>query len=301
MKIAPFFRLLFAAAALTATAASAQPAAPAPEKELLIVDFFNRIREIPAPYTETLRGHVLDGFAARGRHRLLDAEASRVLAATAPGTGITDPATAEADMAALLAARAPEAVALGARYLVSGTLAAYRFDHVDLPPAASGKPPRPGFKAAFRVILSGLDLKLGTRLPDEAFDLTASAPAATDADLAALARIRGSLEYYIDRNFKFETQILELCPADRKGRLRELYIHSGTAMGVKRGDLFLVYEEVPVGGVITRQKVGRLRVTDAANPEVARCKVAKGDDEIARAFAAGRTLICVSDGKAFGY
>lgn len=297
MKIVPFLCLL-----LTATAAAtAQPAAPAPEKELLVVDFFNRIREIPASYTETLRGHVLEAFAVRGRHRLLDAGSSRILAASAPGTGLTDPATAEADMAALLAFRAPQAADLGARFLVSGTLTAYKFEHVDLPPAAAGKPPRPGFRATFRVVLSALDLKLGERLPDEAFDLMATAPAATDADLAALARIRGSLEYYIDRNFRFETQILELCPPDRKGRLRELYIHCGTEMGVRQGDLFLVYEEVPVGGVMTRRKIGKLRVNDAQNTEAARCKVTKGDAEIARAYAAGLPLICVSDGKAFGF
>ena len=72
-------------------------------------------------------------------------------------------------------------------------------------------------------------------------------------------------------------------------------------MGVKPGDLFMVYEEVPIGGVMTRQKVGRLRVNDVENPDVARCKVTKGDAEIAGAFGAGRGLICVSDGKAFGF
>lgn len=297
MKIVHLLCLLLAAA----PAATAQPAVPAPEKEIVVIDLFNRIREIPAPYAQTLRGHVLDAFAQRGRHRVIDAETSRILTATTPGTGLTAPETAEAEMAAQLAARAPQAAELGARYLVSGTLTAYKFEHVDLPPASAGQPPRPGFRATFRTVLSGIDLKLGKRLPDEAFDLTATAPAAADADLAALARIRGQLEYYIDRNFRFETSILDLLPADRKGRLRELYIHSGTSMGVKKGDLFLVYEEIPVGGVFTREKIGRLRVSDAENPDAARCKVTKGDEQIARAFAAGRKLICVSDGKAFGY
>lgn len=50
-----------------------------------------------------------------------------------------------------------------------------------------------------------------------------------------------------------------------------------------------------------RQQVGRLRVNDVENPDVARCKIAKGEDEIAEAFRAGRGLICVSDGKAFGF
>lgn len=274
---------------------------PAPEKETVIVDFFFHNRAIPAVYAETLRREVLAAFVNRGRLNVVDAEASRELSATVPGTGVTTPETAAEDMTAFLELRAPQAAARDARYLVSGTIVNYKFEHVQLPSTDSKKPPRQGFKATFGVMLSGLDLQLGERLPDESFTLTASAPAATDADLAALARIRGSLEYYIDRNFKFETLILELCPPDKKGRVRELFIHSGSQMGVKQGDLFMVYEEVPIGGVITRQKVGRLRVTDVQNPDVARCKIAKGDEEIVAAFHAGRGLICVSDGKAFGF
>lgn len=284
---------------LAAIPGSAQ--VPGPEKETVLIDFFSHNRIVPAPYAETLRNHVLAGFAARGRLNILDAEASRSLTATLPGMGLTTPETAAEDMTAFLELRAPQAAGAGARYLISGSIVNYKFEHVELPATDSKKPPRQGFKATFAVVLSGLDLKLGERLPDEPFTLTASAPVAADADLAALARIRGSLEYYIDRNFKFETLILELCPPDKKGRIRDLYIHSGTQMGVKQGDLFLVYEEVPIGGVVTRQKVGRLRVTDVQNPDVARCRIAKGEDEIAAAFRAGRGLICVSDGKAFGF
>lgn len=288
--------------ALLLLAAIPAPAqTPAPEKESVVIDFFSRNRIVPAPYAQTLRSHVVAGFVDRGRLNVLDAEASRSLTATLPGTGLTTPETAAEDMTAFLELRAPQVAATGARYLVSGTIVGYKFEHVELPSSDSKKPPRQGFKATFAVVLSGLDLKLGERLPDEPFTLTASAPVAADADLAALARIRGSLEYYIDRNFKLETLILELCPPDKKGRIRELYIHSGSQMGVKQGDLFLVYEEVPIGGVMTRQKVGRLRVNDVQNPDVARCKIAKGEDEIAAAFRAGRGLVCVSDGKAFGF
>lgn len=286
------------AAAMLATGnATAQN--PAPEKETVIVDFFIHNRIVPAPYAETLREYVLGAFAERGRHNVVDAANS--LAGSVPVSGITTPETAEADMSVFLDMRAPQAAAADARYLVSGSIVDYKFEHVQIASVDNKTPPRQGFKATFRIVISGLDLKLGKRLPDEPYTLTATAPAATDADMAALARIRGSLGYYIDRNFKFETLILDLCAPDKKGRTRELYIHSGTQMGVKTGDLFLVYEETPVGGVMMRQQVGRLRVNDVENPDVARCKIAKGEDEITAAFRAGRGLICVSDGKAFGF
>lgn len=272
---------------------------PEPRKDTVLVDFFLRNRTVPMPYAETFRGHILDGFADRGRHVLVDAAASPELSAGLPGSGLTTPETAAADLAAFLGQRAPQAVRTGARYLVGGAVTDYRFEHVQLPASDSKKPPRAGFKASFRVLLSAFDLKFGEALPDATYLLTATAPVAEDADRAALAKIRGSLEYYIDNNFKFETAILELCPPDRKGRVRELYIHCGTEMGVKPGDLFMVYEEVAVGGVPARRKIGRLRVNEVQNPTVARCKIAKGDAEIAGAFAAGRSLTCVSDGEAF--
>ena len=295
MKLLHFFAC--AAAVFAAGNISAQN--PAPEKETVIVDLFFHNRAVPAPYAETLRGYVLGAFADRGRHNVIDAERSP--AGPVPGPGVTTPENAAADMSAFLELRAPQAAAEGARYLVSGAIVDYKFEHAQLPPTDSKNPPRQGFKATFRIVISGLDLKLGKRLPDETYTLTATAPAATDADMAALTRIRGSLGYYIDRNFKFETLILDLCAPDKKGRIRELYIHSGTQMGVKVGDLFLVYKESAVGGVMMRQQVGRLRVNDVENPDVARCKIAKGEDEIAEAFRAGRGLICVSDGKAFGF
>lgn len=282
-------------------AAGAAAQTPAPEKETVLVDLFSRNRTVPAPYAERVREYVVEAFVHRGRHNVLDAAASRELAASAPGTGLTVPDAAAADMAAWLEMRAPQAADAGARYLVSGTIVGYRFEHAELPASDNKKPPRQGFRATFDVVISGLDLKLGERLPDQPYTLTASAPVAADADLAALARIRGQLEYYIDRNFKFETLILDLCPPDKKGRIRDLYIHSGTLMGVRQGDLFLVCEETSVGGVTIRQKIGRLRVTDCKNPEAARCRISKGDAEVAAAFLAHRPLICVSDGKAFGF
>lgn len=289
---------LCCAALLTAAAPLSAQDIPAPEKETVVVDLFIRCNTVPVPYAEMLRAQVLGGFADRGRHILIDAGASRELAVQLPGTGLTTPATAGTDVAAFLQSRMPQALGTGARYLVGGAIADYRFDHVQLPSSDSKKPPKTGFKATFRVLITGYDMKLQRPLSEGSYTLTATAPAAGDADKAALARIRGQLEYYIDNNFKFETDILELCPPDKKGRTRELFIHCGTDMGVKPGDLFMVYEEVPVGGVPTRRKIGKLRVNDVQNPTVARCKITKGDAEIAGAFRTGRTLVCVSDGEA---
>lgn len=272
-----------------------------PARDLLVVDFFLRNRMVPLPYVEALRADVVHAFAERNRQELLDAECSRAFAETLPGTGLTTPETAEADLAAFLEMRAPEALAAGARYLVGGAVCDYRFRHTQLPSGDSRKPPVKGYESTFRVIVAALDLRLGKVLPVQTYELKGSARIAEDADRAALQRIRGSLDFFVSTQFRIETRILELCPPDKKGRFRELYVHSGSQTGARVGDLFQVYEEVSIGGVAARRKIGRLRVKNAENPEVALCKIAKGDAEIADAFLAGRELICVSDGKAFGY
>lgn len=283
--------MLFGAAATTAQ--------DLPEKELLIVDLFARNRTVPAPYAEAVRVEVANALLDRGRQNIVDAEVSGILPPINPLTAVTTPPTAVADVSDFLQFRIPQATEAGARYLVTGAVIDYKFSHVALPSTDSKKPPIQGYKSDFRVLISAYDLKLGKRLTDTFYDLSAAAPIAEDADRMALKQLRTRMEFYINNNFKFETRILELCPPDKKGRFRELFIHAGTAIGVKNGDLFMVYEEVAIGGVITHQKIGRLRVSNVDNPNVARCKVAKGDEQIADAFLANRKLVCVSDGEAF--
>lgn len=285
---------------LPAFAATAQEPEAAPGREIVVVDFFLRNRIVPAPYAEALRGYVVQAFVNRNRQEVLDAEMSRAFAESLPGTGLTSPSTVFADLGAFLEMRAPQAIDAGARYLVAGAVADYKFEHAPLP-TTDGKRPVQGFKASFRVVVVALDLRLGERLPDQTYELTATARVAEDADRAALSRIAGSLDFYVSTRFKIETSILELCPPDRKGRIRELYIHSGAQTGARQGDLFLVYEEILVRDVLTRRKIGKLRVNDVENPDVAKCKITKGDAEIAAAFASGNAMICISDGKAFGY
>lgn len=282
-------RILFCCTAIAPLAAVAQEAAP--QREILIMDFFDRARVVPPPYAELLRQHVMAGFTERGRHTLVDAEAHREL------TPYSDPYRQQ-DEQALAQQRYDQMIDMGARYVVKGVITDYKFEHVTLP-GDNKRQNVPGFQSSFRVILSAYDLRFGKQLPDEEYTLTGRAAQAEEADKAALAGIRAKMEFYIDRYFKFETMILELGDPDRKGRIRELYIHSGTDMGVKPGDLFMVYEDIPVGGVMTRQKVGKLRVNDVQTSEVAKCKISSGDEQIVPAFRAGRGLVCVSDGQAF--
>lgn len=260
--------LLTAALVLAVTAARA-----APQKEIVLVDYFSRAKEVPVPYMEAVRGNVLAGFASRGRHEIVDAEAIRELDPYRQGQS----------------GREAALQATGARYVVSGAVTDYVFRH-----ESSGGKDR--FVSALRLVLTGVDLKTGKAIEPEEFKLTGQGATAEEADAKALGGMQYSLLFYIDRRFKFETQILRLAPPDAKGRLKELYVHCGAAMGVQPKDLFLVYRDTDMGeGAIAREQVGKLRVKQVLGDEVSKCAVVRGGEEITAAFAAGQPLVVVSD------
>ena len=133
--------------------ARAQDPVPLPEKEVVVVDLFARNRTVPAVYVEAVRQQVLSAFADRGRHRIADGEAPGMLAGPPAGWGFVDPATVASVQSEFLQNRMQAMQDAGARYVVTGAIADYKFEHVSLP-ADSKKPPRPGFRATFQVILS---------------------------------------------------------------------------------------------------------------------------------------------------
>lgn len=121
--------------------ARAQDPVPLPEKEVVVVDLFARNRTVPAVYVEAVRQQVLSAFADRGRHRIADGEAPGMLGGPPAGWGFVDPATVASVQSEFLQNRMQAMQDAGARYVVTGAIADYKFEHVSLP-ADSKKPPR---------------------------------------------------------------------------------------------------------------------------------------------------------------
>lgn len=279
-------RLFFLGAALTVSGAAC--AQEGLEKETVIVDYFSRAREVPPVYMEAVRSNVIAAFVDRGRHQVVDAQA--VAGSGAPSQGLISGPAALVDGPSQEEARRKELIeATGARYIVTGAVTDYLFRHE----SAAGKD---RFVTAMRLVLTGADLQTGKEIKPEEFKLTGQGATAEEADARALNGMQYSLLFYIDNRFKFQTQVLRLAPPDAKGRLKELYIRCGTAMGVQRQDLFLVYRDTDMGGgAIAREQVGKLRVKEVLGDEVTKCTVVKGGPEITEAFVAGRPLVVVSD------
>lgn len=257
-------------------------------KEVLVVEEFGRTRDVPVAYMMALREIVGLACTERGRHEVVDET-------TIPGLGVsgagvlygaaTDPVSWQEQRMAAMARS-------GARYVITGIVSEYKIAH------ARTRADKEGFKSAIRLVLTGYDLATATQLETRSYNLVGEGVKAEEADAAAFNSLAGQLVYFLDNNFKFETEILQVGPANKRGKIKECYIHAGTRMGVRPGDLFLVYEVVPMQGVATRQPVGKLRVKRVDDTDSAFCTITKGGEEIARAMQAGDRLIVISDSQA---
>ena len=89
----------------------------------------------------------------------------------------------------------------------------------------------------------------------------------------AMKDLRKGMVGFVDKHFKFETYILELGEADKKGRVKELYISGGTEMGVAKKTRFKVFLERKIGPKVTKSEIGTIVAVEVMDG-VTKCQVA---------------------------
>lgn len=259
----------------------------AQKREIVLVDYFTKEQNIPLIYSERIRAQVMEGFKLRNREDILDAEYIPQMNPQRPG-GYQPGVNYEQERNNAIANS-------GARYILTGHVAAYRFSQAPV----AGKVE---YTSTFKVLLNGYDLATGNELEPEQYDLIGKGPTLDAADAKAIQLITGRINFYVERRMKFETEVLQICEADQKGRVLELYIGAGSGIGVKAGDQFDVYAEDQVQGRAIRRELGRVTVHQVEGPEAARCSMKKKQAPlIIQAFNSGKRLIAVSAGEALFY
>ena len=74
----------------------------------------------------------------------------------------------------------------------------------------------------------------------------------------AMKDLRKAMTKFVDNHFKFETYILELGEADKKGRVKDLYISGRLGDGRRQEDALKVYTERKIGPKVTKSEIGTL-------------------------------------------
>lgn len=110
----------------------------------------------------------------------------------------------------------------------------------------------------------------------------------------AMKDLRKGMVGFVDKHFKFETYILELGEADKKGRVKELYISGGTEMGVAKKTRFKVFLERKIGPKVTKSEIGTIVAVEVMDG-VTKCQVASGEDAIKEKFNNGDKLVVILD------
>ena len=265
-----FKTVLAAVAVLVWLGASAQDD---PSKETVIINPFTHTSAVSQAACDNIRAAVLSGFADRGRFHIVDA--------------LTD-----GTLSKLYADRNVEAAykALGARKVVIG-----QANNVSFSQFKSDIDGKMYNKAEVTYSLKVYNIADGAMIGSE--DLSVSGIDADSKDGAfndAMKDLRKGMVGFVDKHFKFETYILELGEADKKGRVKELYISGGTEMGVAKKTRFKVFLERKIGPKVTKSEIGTIVAVEVMDG-VTKCQVASGEDAIKEKFNNGDKLVVILD------
>ena len=274
-----FKTVLAAVAVLVSLGASAQDD---PSKETVIINPFTHTSAVSQAACDNIRAAVLSGFADRGRFHIVDALTDGTLSKLYADRNVEDvvnDANWKTESEAAYKA-------LGARKVVIG-----QANNVSFSQFKSDIDGKMYNKAEVTYSLKVYNIADGSE------DLSVSGIDADSKDGAfndAMKDLRKGMVGFVDKHFKFETYILELGEADKKGRVKELYISGGTEMGVAKKTRFKVFLERKIGPKVTKSEIGTIVAVEVMEG-VTKCQVASGEDAIKEKFNNGDKLVVILD------
>lgn len=99
-----------------------------------------------------------------------------------------------------------------------------------------------------------------------------------DTDNEAIANaclvLKTRAKAFAEEFFTLKGVILEVA-SEKKGKAEEVYISLGETSGVKKGDIFEVFEQRVIAGRKSRKKIGELKVKTVEGDDISLCNVTK--------------------------
>lgn len=278
------FRTLLSVAAVVVTLSAA--AQEDPSKETVIINPFTRTDAVSQAACDNMRASVLSGLSDRGRFHMVDALTDETLSklyANRTAEDVVNDANWKSESEAAYKA-------LGAKKVVIG-----QANNVAFSTFKSEIDGQIYNNAEVTLSLKVYNIIDGSMVGSE--NIAVSGVDAGSKDGAfndAMKDLRKAMIKFVDNHFKFETYILELGEADKKGRVKDLYISGGTEMGVAKKTRFKVYTERKIGPKVTKAEIGTIVAIEVMEG-VTKCQVASGEDVIKEKFNSGEKLIIIVD------
>ena len=107
---------------------------------------------------------------------------------------------------------------------------------------------------------------------------------ADEAILKAIEQAKKRMAKFVDDNFKVEATIKALDQVDAKKGAKTVYISTGSAAGVAKGQIFEVFAKVEVAGESIDKKIAEVKAKEVMSPTLTLCDVKNGGQEIKKNF-----------------
>lgn len=260
--------LLFLIWAVTTLGASAQ-------KYTIYVDDFSSEVQVPNRAISLIRFAFIDGIRNTNRVNIVDAIA----------------AGSDLSLSPLEDARR-----FNAEYLLTGKL-------LNREATDDGNTPRRyhsranSYKEKFTLRLDLIRTSDGVTISTRHYEETGSASGKDATQYSALEHALINVPYemnlYVENYFKVYGSILREVNVHRN-RAKSVYVNLGYTDPVKEGLRLDVLESGRIEDNHTEQKIGEVRINKIMGPKISLCKVTKGEEDIHRALAEGKTLRLVS-------
>ena len=244
------------------------------KKETVIINPFTKTAAVTQAQCDNIRAAVLSGISARGRFYVVDALTDSTLAKLYENRSYEDAVNdanwkEESETAYK---------SLGAQSLIIGTA-----NNVSVSSKTDDKG-KVTYTCEVTISLKVYNIMDGSMTASEDIKVTGSSRDSKDAAFnKAMSSINSRMSSFVDAHFKFESYILDLGEADKKGRMKELFILGGAEMGITKGLVFTVHAEKKIGPKVTKQQIGKI-VAKEVMDGVTKCNITDGEDAIKTTF-----------------
>ncbi len=264
--------------------------AQTPVRKSVVLDYFSKSSSVPSTARDLVRAAVLTSLTNSGRINLIDAANTTALQLTEEAS--------DADVIPTVDnIRQTSMLESGGNFLMSGNVTS-----VD----ATRKRDSEGkvyYSGMVTFSINIVDLSTGQSVA--AKDITynelnaKSGHTKEEAIVKTIDFIPISIRQFVEQHFKVETKIIQI-NAEKKGRVSEVFINAGSAIGITKSQVFGMFIESEVAGYKRRTEIGKLTAISIEGEHLTLCRVTKSSDLIKEYFNNGVDIIVVTDGQRAG-
>ncbi|MBE6234402.1 MAG: penicillin-binding protein activator LpoB [Bacteroidales bacterium] len=267
--------ILSLALVVSAVVASAQ-------KPVVLVDYFDAPSTVTKSGLSALRSAVIAGINDMNRVQLIDVE-------TEGAVNMEGIRRSKENAMDDQTARMGAIKTIGAQYVITGTVSNISADYHKSDDGSSYYNGNIVYSLSVVRVEDGV--LLGTKSVSYSGLTGNTGSTADEAVVSTLARVKQTMDNFVNEYFKLEGAIVEMGETNKKGdKAVKCYINLGADHGMAKGQRLDVFEVKTIAGVEATSEIGALSVEEVVAGTLSLCKVTSGGKNIMKAFQKGAEM-----------